>query len=140
MWKKCRLPLLLLALVAAPLHVSANDAGTPPCANGNCLAEVIVTDKSPETIDDIRCLAAGLRFAEMPDSHQKSTGMLMVLYYLGRLDGRNPDLDVEGLLSQEIPKMTAAEYAAEATRCSNNLSAKGQQISRLGEKMLPRFK
>lgn len=140
MWKKCRLPLLLLALAAAPLHVSADDAGTAACARGNCLPEVLVTDKSPEIIDDIRCLAAGLRFAELPDSHQKSTGMLMVLYYLGRLDGRNPDLDVEGLLSQEIPKMTAAQYAAEATRCSNNLSAKGQQISRLGEKMLPRFK
>jgi hypothetical protein len=139
MWKKIRLPLLLLALAAAPLHVSADDAGTA-CARGNCLPEVLVTDKSPDTIDDIRCLAAGLRFAEMPDSHQKSTGMLMVLYYLGRLDGRNPDLDVEGLLSQQIPKMTAAEYAAEAARCSNNLSAKGQQISHLGEKMLPRFK
>jgi hypothetical protein len=131
MWKKCRLPLLLLALAAAPLQVSADNAGLP---------EVLVTDKSPDTIDDIRCLAAGLRFAEMPDSHQKSTGMLMVLYYIGRLDGRNPDLDIEGLLTQQISSLTAAEYAALATRCGNNLSAKGQQISRLGDKMLPRFK
>jgi hypothetical protein len=140
MWKKCRLPVLLLAFAAAPLLVSADDAGTGACARGNCLAEVVVTDKSPETIDDIRCLAAGLRFAALPDSHQKSTGMLMVLYYLGRLDGRNPDLDVEGVLSKEIPKMSAAEYAAEATRCSNNLSAKGQQISHLSDDMLPHFK
>jgi hypothetical protein len=131
MWKKCRLPLLLLALAAAPLQVSADNAGLP---------EVLVTDKSPDTIDDIRCLAAGLRFAEMPDSHQKSTGMLMVLYYIGRLDGRNPDLDIEGLLTEQISKLTAAEYAALATRCGNNLSAKGQQISHLGDKMLPRFK
>jgi len=112
------LPLLLAGLTVAPLAVAAQDPGT---------------------IADIRCVAVGIRFAEMPDSPRKSTGTLLVLYYMGRLDGRDPKLAVEDLLTEQIMKMTDSDYAAEAVRCDRQLNDKGQQIARMDQDMLKFF-
>lgn len=111
--------LLLSAASLVPLHAFAQDA---------------------DSMADIRCVAVGMHFAEAPDSHQKSTGTLLVLYYMGRLDGRAPSLDINKLLGEQIDRMTASDYGAEATRCSQNLAQKGAQIKQLGEQMQKHFK
>ena len=116
--KRIRLALLLTAVLIVPQGF-AQDA---------------------DSLADIRCVAVGMHFAEAPDSHQKSTGTLLVLYYMGRLDGRAPSLEIEKLLAAQIDKMTASDYNTEATRCSQNLSAKGAQIKQLGEQMQKHFK
>ena len=118
MWKKRWLPLLLSAWALAPLPLLAQDA---------------------ETLADIRCVAVGIRSAELPDSHQKSTGTLLVLYYIGRLDGRNPTLDIEKLVTDQIARMNDADYSAESLRCSRDLTAKGVQITRLGDDLRKHF-
>ncbi len=118
MWKKQWPTMLVAALMLAPLQLSAQDA---------------------DTIADVRCVAVGVRSAEKPDSHLKSTGTLLVLYYIGRLDGRNPTLDIEKLLTEQVAKMTDADYATEAARCSKDLTQKGAQITRLGEDMQKHF-
>ena len=109
------LTLLVAALIIAPLQVMAQDA---------------------DTVADVRCVAVGIRSAELPDSREKSTGLLMALYFIGRLDGRNPKLDLEALLAEQLAKMTAADFAAEATRCSSSLATKGAQITKLGQDLL----
>jgi hypothetical protein len=111
--------LVLAGLILAPLQVFAQDA---------------------ENLADIRCVAVGMHFAEAPDSHQKSTGTLLVLYYMGRLDGRASSLDLSKLLTEQIDRMTAADYSIEATRCSQTLSTKGAQIKQLGEQLQKHFK
>ncbi|MGC1458362.1 MAG: hypothetical protein WA825_08815 [Steroidobacteraceae bacterium] len=93
-----------------------------------------------DNLADIRCVAVGMHLAEAPDSHQKSTGTLLVLYYMGRLDGRAPSLEIQKLLAEQIDKMTASDYSSEAMRCSQILSAKGAQIKQLGEQMQKHFK
>jgi hypothetical protein len=110
---------LLSAVAVVPLPAFAQDA---------------------DTLADLRCVAVGMHFAEAPDSHQKSTGTLLVLYYLGRLDGRAPSLDIEKLLAEQIDKMKDADYGVEAARCSQGLAQKGAQIKRLGEAMQKHFK
>jgi hypothetical protein len=110
---------LLSAVAVVPLQVLGQDA---------------------ETVADLRCVAVGMHLAEAPDSHQKSTGTLLVLYYLGRLDGRAPSLDIEKLLAEQIDKMRDADYGAEAARCSQGLAQKGAQIKQLGEAMQKHFK
>jgi len=99
-----------------------------------------VCAQDAETIADVRCVAVGIRDAELPNSTQKSTGTLLVLYYVGRLDGRNPTLDLEKLLADQIAKMTDADYASESRRCGQSLSAKGAQITHLGEDLRSHFK
>jgi hypothetical protein len=110
---------LLAAVTVVPIQARAQDA---------------------ETQADIRCVAVGMHFAEAPDSHQKSTGTLLVLYYMGRLDGRAPSLNIEKLLAEQIDKMKDSDYRTEATRCGQNLSVKGAQIKQLGEEMQKHFK
>ena len=115
MSKKHRLPLLVAALTLVPLHAMAQDA---------------------DTVADVRCVAVGIRSAELPDSRQKSTGLLMALYFIGRLDGRDPKLDLETLLSEQLSKMTAADFTAEAARCGSSLASKGAQITHVGQDLL----
>jgi len=98
-----------------------------------------VRAQSADSVADIRCVAVGIRAAVMPDSHQKSTGTLLVLYYLGRLDGREPTLDIEKLLTEQIRHMTDADYANEGARCQKDLTTKGAQITHLGEALQNRF-
>lgn len=104
------------------------------------LAPILAFAQDADSLADIRCVAVGMHFAEAPDSHQKSTGTLLVLYYMGRLDGRAPSLDIGKLLGEQIDRMTASDYGAEATRCSQNLAQKGAQIKQLGEQMQKHFK
>jgi hypothetical protein len=113
--KKHWLPLLVAALTLAPLQALAQDA---------------------DTVADVRCVAVGIRSAELPDSREKSTGLLMALYFIGRLDGRDPKLDLEALLTAQLSKMTAADFTAEAARCGNSLAAKGAQITHVGQDLL----
>lgn len=84
------------------------------------------------TLSDVRCVVVGLRMAEMPGSQQRGAGMMLAIYYLGRLDGRALDSEVEGLIAREAEKMTAAEFRSNAVRCGKDLTLKGQEIQRIG--------
>jgi hypothetical protein len=95
-------------------------------------------DPNSETIADIHCLAVGLRISQLPDASQKSAGMMATLYYMGRLDGRTPNLDLENLIVQEVPKLNDATFRAEAVRCGNGLTVRGKQITEMGEHLVKR--
>jgi hypothetical protein len=94
--------------------------------------------QNEENIADIRCVAVAIRLAAMPAAEQKSSGLLMAIYYLGRLDGRAPNLDIEGIILEQISKMSQADYGAEATRCGKELAEKGQKITQLGQDLSQR--
>jgi hypothetical protein len=94
--------------------------------------------QNADNIADIRCVAVALRLAELPAAAQKSSGLLMAIYYLGRIDGRAPTLDIEELIFEQISKMTGADYSAEATRCGKDLIEKGQKITQLGQDLTKR--
>lgn len=83
-------------------------------------------------LSDVRCVVVGLRMVEMPVSQQRTAGMMLAIYYLGRLDGRAPDAEVEGLIEREAERMTAAEFRANAVRCGKALTLKGQEIQKIG--------
>jgi hypothetical protein len=111
-----RLGLLAAMLMFVPLQVRAQDA---------------------DTTGDIRCVVVALRISTMPAAPQQSAVML-ALYYIGRLDGRAPKLDLEDLIIKELGKMTAADYASEAQRCGGSLTEKGQQITKIGQDLIQR--
>ena len=63
---------------------------------------------------------------------------MLSLYYIGRLDGRAPNFDLEGAMVEQMLKMTPADYASEAQRCGKRLQAKGQQITTIGKHLVER--
>jgi hypothetical protein len=109
----------LLALIAllglVPLQASAQDSSVR---------------------DDVHCLIVGAKFVSLGDDAHKSAGMMLTIYYFGRLDAHVPKLDVESLLIKEVGTMTPEGYEADVKRCGNNLASKGQEISRIGQDLV----
>jgi hypothetical protein len=56
------------------------------------------------------------------------------MYYIGRIDGRVPQVDLEALLVKELSVMTQADLKSEAQRCGASLTARGQEITQIGKK------
>lgn len=81
---------------------------------------------------DVRCVVVGLRMVQMTTPQPRAAGMMLAVYYLGRLDNRAPDAEVERLIEREAEKMTEAEFRAGATQCGKALTLKGQEIQKIG--------
>jgi hypothetical protein len=91
-----------------------------------------------ESISDVRCVLVGMKFVQMTDPSLHEAGNMLTMYYIGRLDGRVPSLDIEELIVREVSQMTTADYGSEAKRCGASLSGKGQQITRIGKDIIER--
>jgi hypothetical protein len=102
------------------------------------LLSVQARSQAVETITDVRCVVVGMRLAGMVNSPQHSAGMALVLYYIGRLDGRVPKLDIEDLMIKEITRMTNVDYDSETKRCEGGLTKRGQGIAQIGKDLIER--
>jgi hypothetical protein len=63
---------------------------------------------------------------------------VLAAYFLGRLDGHTPRLDVESLIERELPKLGSGELQSESTRCGILLAEKGKEIQLIGKKLVER--
>ena len=104
------------------------------------LASMRAEAQEAVNIADIRCVVVGMKLSGMVNSPEQSRGILLTWYYLGRLDGRVPQLDIESLLIKEGGKMTSADYAVEANRCGTSLEEMGQKITQIGKNLIEREK
>jgi hypothetical protein len=84
-----------------------------------------------QVVADVRCVVVGLRMVQMAPQ-QRTAALMLAAYYLGRLDSRVSDSEVEELIEQEAEKMSAAEFRAGATRCGKALTIKGEEIREVG--------
>ncbi len=80
---------------------------------------------------DVRCLVVGLYTASGNDADQRTAGMMMTAYYLGRLDGRTPDLDLKTRLTDEVRRLTTAQLQAEGARCSADMTMRAKAMDAL---------
>jgi hypothetical protein len=81
---------------------------------------------------DVDCVVVGLHMVQMASQQQSSVGLMLAIYYLGRLDGRVPDSQVKQLIETEAKKMNPPEFRANAVRCGKALTARGQEIQEIG--------
>jgi hypothetical protein len=107
-------------------------------APGLVLLPAEVQAQDAATIADVRCVIVGISFAGMPDPSRQAAGTMLSLYYIGRLNGRAPKLNIEDLLIKEISTMTSSDYDSEAKRCGARLTEKGQEITRIGKNISER--
>ena len=94
------------------------------------IAKVRATDH--EALADARCIVVAMKLATLNDPQQRSAGVMLTIYYLGRLDGRSLHTDTERLMEQQARKMTSAELRSDAVRCEMVLTRKGQEMVRIG--------
>jgi hypothetical protein len=85
-----------------------------------------------EASADARCVVIGLNIAGMADASRQSAGTMLALYYIGRLEGRVPKLDLEHFILGQMAGMAPSDFESEARRCGLGLSEKGQEITKIG--------
>ena len=89
--------------------------------------------------DDVRCFVLTLQMMQSQNSTEMMAGMMAHSYYLGRIDGRVPDLDLEERVIAELPNMTKPDFfRAEAMRCGQEMAARGQAEKAIGEDLKKR--
>ena len=90
--------------------------------------------------DDLRCyivVSSQLMASENPT--EKMAAFMAQGYWLGRIDGRAPDLDLEERLIAEFPNTTKSEFfRAEAARCGQEMVVRGKAVSAIGENIRKR--
>lgn len=83
-------------------------------------------------IADVQCVIIGARLSGSPNQSRSQSGEMLMLYFLGRLDGRSPNMDLQTLIEREAKKMTSSDFKHAAQRCGAEFSARGAEIVRIG--------
>jgi hypothetical protein len=87
---------------------------------------------SPDSVEDVRCFISALSLLRSPNNNVRTAAASSALYYLGKLDGREPGLDLDRVILAEAERMTSTQVRAEAEKCGKELSARGAAISDIG--------
>ena len=87
--------------------------------------------------NDLKCAVVGLTIAGTAgaNAQQQQAGTLIALYYLGRVQGAEPAVDLQALITREAEALTIATLETERVRCAQEFSAMGQAMVRMGEGM-----
>jgi hypothetical protein len=94
-------------------------------------AEALPND-DPEVAADLRCLAIAFNMAGSQDAQLSQAGALAAYYYLGKIDGRAPAIDLEDAIRRSSSSPSAGQFAAEAQRCGDELQTRGREITDIG--------
>jgi hypothetical protein len=93
-----------------------------------------------DSVADVRCFMVAMQIGKTPGTTQQTAALTGAMYYLGRLDGRSPKLDLESVMVAEEAKMTPADLRSEAVRCGATITARGNEIQRIGKDLIERGK
>jgi hypothetical protein len=78
------------------------------------------------TVSDIRCVVAfGALVSNPVYRDAAATG---IFYFLGRVEGREPNLDIADALKQTRKGMGSADLASEGQRCGAALKARNESL------------
>jgi hypothetical protein len=86
----------------------------------------------PAPAADVRCLAVASFLAGNADPKVQNAGVLAALYYLGKLDGREPGMDLEARLKEVAMQLSPKDIQSEAVRCGAELGARGKTMNEIG--------
>lgn len=113
---------LALTLGAARVTAQSNDVTASNRADAQCLA-VFTLIFSGDT-------------ASLPDDAQ-SGGMVLIGYYLGRIEARTPDVDLSALLKDVVMTDMAEENAMDtiALRCASEAEVIADRMVKTGESL-----
>jgi hypothetical protein len=90
---------------------------------------------------DLRCLIAmGSASAPGSDTPEDLKPSLLSgsMYYLGKVEGRDPDLDLEKLIADEAQKMVPEDMQDELVRCGRELGSRGEEMTSIAARLSAR--
>lgn len=65
--------------------------------------------QNAKTLEDFRCVIVAMFAADSKDEEDKEDAMLLVSYYLGKIDAREPGFDGKRYIDQEMNKLLSAK-------------------------------
>jgi hypothetical protein len=86
-----------------------------------------------ETAKDVRCLIVVSELADSKDKETETAGLIASQYFLGRIDGRSPGVDLQRLLIREAEKLTDADRPTLLVSCGNQLEERGRYLEKIGK-------
>lgn len=84
---------------------------------------------------DLSCFVVTLSMMQSSEPQIRTAGQSAFQYWLGRLDGGDPNFDLEGRLPAAIAAMTPERIASESTRCGQEMIARGNEVQAIGRRM-----
>lgn len=88
-----------------------------------------------ETTKDVRCLLAVSSLVGSDNQAAQMSALIGSQYFLGRIDGRSPNLDLEAALTAEAPKLNQTEMKFLFQSCGEMLKQRGLALKAIGEHM-----
>ncbi len=86
-----------------------------------------------ETSEDVRCLIIFMQMSNAQAQAAQTGGLIGSFYYMGKLDARSRDLDLEKLILTEVANMSENSFKQDAARCGNDMTKRGQAAADLGK-------
>jgi hypothetical protein len=94
---------------------------------------------APELKADLRCLVVMVNLSAAPENAKKMEALIGGFYFMGRLDARDPRLDIEKRVIAEVQAMTPAEVVEENVRCEKEFHARVDALATMSENIAKRL-
>lgn len=101
---------------------------------------VLAATPADGAAQDARCILVAARLATDTSQDVRSRAGMMLMYYLGRFEGRELPYDLQDLLRRELRNMTTDEFQKNARLCNVEFISKGREISLIGKNLSARSK
>ena len=90
-------------------------------------------DKADDMQADIRCMLAMYATSRNPQLAQGAG--VALLYYAGRIEVREPTIDLGAAMKKEALRMSPSDYSFNARRCGDEVKAKGEALKAAGQSL-----
>jgi len=103
---------------------------------GLCAAAAMMSGsaaRADETSEDVRCLVIFMQMSNAQAPAAQTGGLIGSFYYMGKLDARSRDLDLEKMILTEVSQMSEVSFQADAKRCGDDMTKRGQAAADLGK-------
>ena len=80
-------------------------------------------------------MIVGAQLSASQNPQQRVPGQMILMYYLGRIDGRSPHADLRRLIKNQTQHMSAADLKSAAGRCDKEFSARGDAVVQIGRSL-----
>lgn len=85
-----------------------------------------------DQVSDVRCMIVSMDFPKEKDEAAPTAAMISVMFFLGRIEGRDPAYDVKSAIGAQMAVMTADERQTERKRCITEMLEQGKTAEQLG--------
>jgi hypothetical protein len=103
-----------------------------------CLAAMPARAQEAPLESELSCLVVSLGMMQSGDPQLSNSGRMAFLYWLGRIDGGDPALDLETRLPATFGAMTQEKLAQEAMRCGGEMIERGNEVQAIGRRLQSR--